>query len=352
MSADQCVGIVGGGFGLRVILPCLRAAGFRAVLCSRRAETIEAEARGSGADRVTSDYDSLLRDAAVDLVCVATEPALHAEMSVAALSAGKHLLCEKPLARTVREAQKIAGAAAGKTVISAVDHELRFHPNFERTRRAIADGEIGDVRHVSVRYSSAARLDRSIPWSWWADSSAGGGQLNALGSHMVDAVRWWLVDEAAVATGQLATFTRERPLGDKSLPVTSDEYASFVLQFSRGAMASVTVSAVDPADSGIHVEIVGETATLTMRGFDMLSIRTGSGPERDIAVRDPLLGRPVIGLNSWRTSLVRHGEHLRECMRSGSRYTGATLVDGVETQRVLDAVRTGFASSISAMRLA
>src|SRR3989344_1782942 len=122
-------GIAGGGFGVRVILPCLRAAGFaiRAV-CSRTPARFEAEARAQGVSRITADYISLVEDADIDLICVATPPALHAEMAITALHAGKHLLCEKPLARTAVEALRIAEAGRGRPGAQAGDHQLRVHP--------------------------------------------------------------------------------------------------------------------------------------------------------------------------------------------------------------------------------
>ncbi len=335
------VGIAGGGFGVRVILPCLRAAGFavRAVY-SRTPARFEAEARAQGVPRVTADYMSLIEDSSVDLICVATPPTLHAEIAIAALHAGKHLLCEKPLARTVAEALQIVEAGRGRAEVQAVDHELRFHPNFARIRHAIAVGEIGAVRCVHVRYASAARVNPALPWDWWSDAAAGGGQLNALGSHMVDALRWWLADDVVDARGSLATFTARRAVaGGGSSLVTADEYAAFQLQFARGTISSVVVSAVDPTDSGLRVEIVGEAGRLLLDGFDSLSLAIGRTAPRDISVADTLAGQTTIGLNAWRTSLVHYGEHLLECIRDGRPCLGTTLEDGVIIQRVLESVR-------------
>ena len=323
------------------MLPCLRAAGFdiRAV-CSRTPARIEEEARTHGVQTVTADCASMIEDPGIDLVCVATYPALHAEIAIAALCAGKHVLCEKPLAPTAAEALRIAEAGRDRPVVRAVDHELRFHPNFARIRQAVAAGEIGPVRHVELRYASAARVDPALPWSWWADAAAGGGQLNALGSHMVDALLWWLGDDVVHAQGSLATFTNTRPMaGGGSRAVTADEFAAFQLRFSRGTIASVVVSAVDPTDSGLRVEIVGERGRLLLDGFDSLSLSVGQTAPRDISVADTLLGTSTIGLNAWRTSLVRYGEHLLGCIHDGRPFLGATLEDGVATQRVLDAVR-------------
>ena len=305
--------IAGGGFGVRVILPCLRAAGFavRAV-CSRTPARFEAEARAQGVSRVTADFASLIGDADVDLICVATPPALHAEMAIAALRAGKHLLCEKPLARTAAEALQIAEAGRGRAGVQAVDHQIRFHPNFARIRHAIAAGEIGGGTETCMCAIRPRRADHGAAAGLLVvNAAAGGGQLNALKSHMVDTLRWWLADEVVDARGSLATFTARRTApGGGSGPVTADEYAAFQLQFARGTLASIVVSAVDPTDSGLRIEIVGATGRLLLDGFDSLSLAIGRTAPRNISVADTLIGQPTIGLNAWRTSLVRYGEHL------------------------------------------
>lgn len=339
--------IAGSGFGIRVMLPCLRAAGFHVrALYSRTPARIEADAREHGVPRVTADYPAMIEDEDVDLVCVATPPARHAELAVAALRAGKHLLCEKPLARSLAEARAIVEAGRGRAGVQAVDHQLRFHPNIARIRQAIAAGEIGAVRCLLVRYASDSRVDPALPWNWWSDAAAGGGQLNALGSHMVDALSWWLGDEVVDAHGSLTTFTATRAVaGGDPRPVTADDHAAFQLRFSHGARATVVVSAVDPTDSGLRVEVVGETGALVLDGFSSLSLTAGRAGTRDISVADTLAGRTTIGINAWRTSLVRYGEHLLECIRDGRPCLGATLADGVATRRVLDTVRTSAATA-------
>ena len=341
--------IVGGGFGVRVALPCLRAAGFAVhALTSRRPGDVTAEAAAHGVPRVVERWQELLGDPSIDLMMIATPPGLHAEMAIEALGSGHHLLCEKPLARSASEARSIldAGQAAGTGVLQAVDHELRFHPPFRKIRDIIAAGDIGAVRHVTAHYCTSTRVDPNIRWGWWDDVAAGGGQLNALGSHLVDTLRWWLDDEVVRATGALHSFIDSR-LGTDGIarPVTADDYAAFTLTFSRSCEASVVVSAVDPTNAGLRVDVVGESGSLRLDGFDRLSItRLGRGP-CDLSQADPLEGQPVIGENPWRRALVRYGTHLVDVLAGNAAFAGATLDDGVQTQMVIDAVRASAAGS-------
>lgn len=337
------VAIAGTGFGVRVMLPCLTAGGFTVrAIYSRTPASIESQARAAGVTRIVSDFAALIDDPQVDLVCVATPPSQHLDMATQALAAGKHVLCEKPLALTYAQASAMSQAAERTSQIAAVDHELRFHPTIARLQQAIREKEIGVVRHIQVRYSSSTRVNPSLPWDWWSDRTQGGGQLNALGSHMIDLVRWCLADEVVEVNGLLATATDNRTdVNGEVRTVSSDDYASCQLRWSLGALTTIAVSAVDPTDAGLRIEVTGETGRLTLSGFDALRLdRPGQGPH-DLTVREPLAGQPVIGVNPWRTSMVRFGQHLVQCLRGNGTYTGATFDDGAAVQRILDRVQAG-----------
>lgn len=341
MSGDVGLAISGSGFGLRVMAPCLSAAGFRLrVLHTRAPQRIEREALAAGFERVTDQWDSVVGDPSVAMACVAAPPARHESLAIAAMQAGKHLLCEKPLAPDAAAAGRIAAAHHGRATLAAVDHELRFHSSFVRVRDAIQSGAIGPVRTVTLRYATAVRHDPRLPWDWWSDATQGGGQLNALGSHMVDTLRWWLNDDVVGASGRLAAFTPQRiDHTGTARPVTADEHGAFHLQFAKGALASVVVSAIDASDPGLRVEIAGERGTLLLDGFERLTLARGRSQQEDLSVVDDLSAMPVIGINPWRTALVRYGRHLLACIRDGAPFGGATLDDGVKIQAVLDSVR-------------
>lgn len=347
MAQQPRAAIVGSGFGVRVALPCLRAAGFVVTaLGSRRARAIEADVRAQGVTRIQERWQDLVGDSDIDLMMIVTPPSLHAEMAIATLGGGHHLLCEKPLARTAAEAGRIraAGVTADPRLLKAVDHELRFHPPFRRIRQLIRSDTIGAIRHITAHHSTATRLDPDIRWDWWSDADAGGGQLNALGSHLIDTLRWWLADEVVSAAGTLRTFAATRLAADGTpKAVTSDDYAAFTLVFSRGCQAAVVVSAMDEGNAGLHVEVTGERGSIRLDGFDRLSLTVAGTPPRDLTEVDPLAGRPVIGENPWRRALVRYGQHLAAVLAGTAAFEGATLDDGVQIQTVIDAVRTSAA---------
>lgn len=335
-------GIVGTGFGSRVILPCLSAVeGIKVVaLVTRNTEKVQNIVREYDVPHVFDSLEKLLELKDLDLVCVATPPFLHCSMAEQILKAGKHLLCEKPLALNTSEARQMCEQAQKSGRLHMVDHQMRFQPNIREIKSLLQNDALGEIYHVELSYLTATRVDTNIPWDWWSDEQLGGGQLNALGSHCIDILQWWF-DDVKTAHGCLKTITRERNINGISgaRPVTSDEYALFHLQLENGVNASVAVSSVAKDDSGIRVRIVGRHGTVLLDGFDRLLFIGKKDSIKDVSAPDPLISRPVIGINPWRTSLVRMAEHFVTCIREDRSVRGATFYDGFKTQKVLDAVR-------------
>jgi len=153
-SGSRPIGIalVGTGFALRVQLPALRlvpAAAVR-VLVGREPERTAELARAHGIEASTHELRAALGRTDVDLVLISTPPDLHRPMSEAALAAGKHVLCEKPMARDRAEADSMCTAARAARGAALVDHQLRFAPNVRKLRRLLGEGYLGRARHAHV----------------------------------------------------------------------------------------------------------------------------------------------------------------------------------------------------------
>ena len=156
-------------------------------------------AERAGIATATTDLDAVLARDDIDAVTVATPPHLHAPVSIAAAKAGKHVVCEKPFALDVAEAEQMRDAAEVAGVTNLMGHEFRWVPERAVVGRAIADGAIGEPRLCTfVQFVPlVADPGAKVP-SWWFDPGAGGGWLGASGSHIVDLVRTWLGEFAEV----------------------------------------------------------------------------------------------------------------------------------------------------------
>jgi predicted dehydrogenase len=339
------VGIVGTGFGVSAMVPGFRLTeGAEVVaICSSRRERAEAAAQTHAIPLAFANYQEMLDQAQLDLVCIATPVATHAPMSLAAIAAGCHVLCEKPTAMDAGEAAAMLQAAEAAGIVHMIDHELRFNPTRARVAELISSGYIGQVRYASIRNVSALRADPTREWTWWSDRSLGGGALGASGSHHVDLLRWWLGEIVAVS-GQLATYVRERPdpaNGGALRPVDSDDQFSLIARFASGAQAHVFVSYVAHHGGSNQLEVHGDAGSLVIDHADRLWGRQATAAQaEELSVADPLEGMPGVASNVWSRSFIHLARELVAAIQEGRPLQrGATFADGLRCQQILDAVR-------------
>jgi predicted dehydrogenase len=338
------MGIIGTGWGARIQVPAFRAVGLEVVALagSQPAKTAEIAA-DLGVSWHTADWRELLAHPEVAWVSIVTPPNLHQEMALAALAAGKHVLCEKPTALNATEAAAMQAAAAAQPELFAlIDHELRFLPAIRHARALIADGAIGTPRHADMRVISSGRSDPTRPWNWWADAAQGGGSLGAIGSHAIDLLRYLLSDEVAQARGMINSFIAERPdAAGTLLPVTADDFATATLRFRRGSIATITTSGVARLDEPSSATIYGSAGTLRFSAGQLLHAEPNApfrditpahteqfpaGIEGDFPQGTVYIGRAI--------AAAQQGDH-------SALAPAATFADGLAIQQVLDAIREG-----------
>lgn len=333
------VGIIGTGWGARVQVPAFREAGLEVVaIAGHNAERTRRVAGELGIDPF-DDWRSLI-DSNIDLVTIVTPPSEHLKMATAGLDAGKHVLCEKPTALNVAEAEQLVAAAhKHPDRLALIDHELRFLPSFRAARERM--GELGGVRYAEVRYASPSRGDRTRGWNWWSDAGYGGGIWGAVGSHFIDTLRFLGMEiEAVQAT--LQTIIGERPFENGTRRVTSDDFAAVHLRLASGAIAAMIFSAVasgpdEPTALTIHGEegamrLVGEELLTAMRG-EPFTVATSAG-------RSDRRGNSAGG--AFGSGTFHLGRALRDALDKSdcnALANAATFEDGLAQQRVLDAAR-------------
>jgi predicted dehydrogenase len=255
------------------------------VLCGRTAEAVEQAASKLGWSEIETDWRKLLNRDDVQLIDICTPGDSHAEIAIAALEAGKHVLCEKPLANTVAEATAMAAAAAKAAengVRSMVGFTYRRVPAIALARQLVADGKIGTVRHVRAQYLQDWIADPEAPLSWRLDKQkAGSGALGDIGAHIVDLTQYITGDRISEISGQLETFVKERPVaaehsglagtaGAERGPVTVDDAAIFLARFGSGALGVFEATRFATGrKNAIRIEINGSAGSLAFDFEDM-----------------------------------------------------------------------------------
>ena len=339
-------GIIGASFARSAYLPALRTIADVAVtaIASARLSSAQTAADQFGIPRVYDDWRRMLGEQEFDLVCIATPTVFHAPMTLAALDAGAHVLCEKPMAMNAEESAAMLERAAALGLLHIIGHELRFNPNRRVIKSLIDSGAIGDVRYLNIHNVSPTwgAADWRRAGDWLLREDMGGGRLGASGSHMIDLMRFWLGDIGAVC-GQVATMTPERFDKDTGAPwrATADDHFCFTAEMRSGALCSVTVSFSGRYGAGNHTQIDGSEGAIMLAESDetLLVARAGEDYE-DMTVRDHNADLPGIGQGIWNVSFVALMEELAAAIRERRHLAwGATFEDGHQCQIALDAIR-------------
>ena len=346
-TSNRRVGIIGVGFGAQVYAPAFTSEGWEvAALCSRNAENARKAADAAGIADIHTDPMELIRRDDIAAVGIVTPPGSHDQLAIAALQAGKHVLCEKPFALDATRAAAMLAAAESSGKTAMVGHEFRHTPQRAYIKELLAEGYIGRFQLCTVELF----LDRYVtreprPLTWMASRSAGGGILGALGSHYVDALRHWF-GEVASASGRLFTLRPDLIDTDTQRVVKSETDDAFVLtlEFANGGVASMIASFAATPARGARIIVMGEAGTL-------IAEQPGPNPMEDGAVIASRNGSPLETLATPPRFMpfTDDRDHrlmaFRLLVRDFTRGVeqgispAPNFTDGLRCQQVLDAVR-------------
>ena len=329
------------------------------VICGRSREKTEAAARAYGWEEAATDWRQVVRRPDIHLVDISTPGDTHAEIAIAAARAGKAVLCEKPLANTSKDAERMLAAVERAGVTHMVCHNYRRVPAVLLAQQVIEEGRLGTIRHFRGVYLQDWNTDPAAPLVWRLDRRrAGSGALGDIGSHVVDLARM-LVGEIAEAAGATKTFIKTRPLLDdpsRRGRVTVDDAAVAAVRFAGGALGSIEATRLAPGRKNHNrFEINGSLGSLafnlerlnelevyftsdppTLRGFRTVLVTERTHPHM------AAWWRPghIIG---WEHTFIHTVNDLVEAV-AGGKVPSPNFHDGVMNQRVLDAIERSSAT--------
>jgi predicted dehydrogenase len=344
-----------------------------AVLCGRTASATEAAAHTHGwADWATDWREVVARDD-IDVVDVCTPGDSHAEIATAALEAGKHVLCEKPLGNTVAEAEAMtaaAEAAAARGVRSMVGFNYRRLPAMSLARQLVEAGRLGTVRHVRARYQQDWIVDPDFPLAWRLQKDkAGSGALGDIGAHIIDLAQFVTGQLLVGVSATLETFIKKRPLpasgtglagsGDRDAgmgEVTVDDAAVFFGRTDGGALATFEATRFATGrKNGMGIEVNGSDGSLffDFESMNELHVYDGTVPATDAGFRRILVTEPEHPyLSAWwppghvlgyeHTFVHEIADFVRDIAEGND--PSPSFREGLQVQRVLDAVEQSSAA--------
>jgi len=337
-----------------------------AVIAGRDAQAVAAAADRLGWAETETDWRVLLTRDDIDLIDVCTPGDSHAEIAIAALEAGKHVLCEKPLANTVAEAEAMvaaAEAAAARGQVAMVGFNYRRVPAMALARQWIADGRLGTIRQVRAQYLQDWIIDPEFPLVWRLRKElAGSGALGDIGAHIVDLAQYLIGENIVGVSGITETFIKQRPVlaaagaglaasgGTETGEVTVDDAALFTARFAGGAIGSFEATRFATGrKNALRIEVNGSDGSLAfdMEAMNELSYYDNAEPATSAGFRRILVTEsehpylsawwPPGHIIGYEHSFVHEVRDLVTAIGTGTP-VGPTFADGLQVQRVLDAV--------------
>ncbi|CAH0123160.1 MULTISPECIES: Gfo/Idh/MocA family oxidoreductase [unclassified Microbacterium] len=336
-----------------------------AVLVGRDAEKTAAAATKWGWAETSTDWRSVIERDDIDLIDIVTPGDSHAEIAIAALAAGKHVLCEKPLANSVEEAEAMEQAArdaAAHGVRAMVGFTYRRVPAVTLMRDMIASGRVGTIRQVRASYRQDWLADPESPMTWRLDKDrAGSGALGDIGAHIVDMTQFVTGQSLTRVSGVMETLVEERPVLAESVglsgtagaergTVTVDDIALFIGRFESGTLATFEASRFATGrKNALDIEISGDAGALhwNLEDMNVLDFYDATRPSGEQGFTRILVTEPEHPYLAgwWPTGHMLGYEHgfshqvkdLAEAIAAGTD-PQPTFADGLRVQRVLDAV--------------
>ncbi len=327
-------------------------------ICGRNAADVQASRAQFGWQYAVTDWREVVESPLIDIVDISVPNHLHAEIAIAAAKNGKHILCEKPLAMNVKEAEAMLAAAQKAKVVHMICHNYRRIPAIALAKKMIDEGALGKIFHYRARYAQDWLTDPSFPLNWRLEKATGGsGAHGDINAHIIDLGRY-LVGEFEQVCGLLHTFISERPLANsftktpKMGKVTVDDVSMLIGKMENGALANLEATRFALGRKNhIEIEINGGKGSLYFDFEDMnrLKFFNGDNPKdrqgfQDIIVTQGNDVQPYVG-NWWPPGHIIGYEHtfvhtvadfVNAC--ADGKPAQPTFEDGLKNQRVLAAV--------------
>jgi predicted dehydrogenase len=244
-------------------------------IAGRNEEAVKAAAKQMGWASYETDWRRLIERDDIDLIDIVTPNNTHAEIAIAAAEAGKHVICEKPLAMSVDQAKRMIEAVEKNNVVHMICHNYRFAPAVQFAKKLIAEGKIGKIHHIRATYLQDWIMDPTFPLVWRLKKEVtGSGALGDIGAHSIDLARF-LVGEFQQVVAMKETFIKQRPFGEMSAglnakadgqemgEVTVDDTAVFMARFQNGALGTFEATRFAAGNrNGNRFEINGEKGSI------------------------------------------------------------------------------------------
>lgn len=342
MPVTYKVGVVGSGFGAKAHVPAFMAHPRFDVVAIASPNRAAEVANERNIPRSFANCAELLAGCDVDVVDVAGPPFTHRDDVIAALCAGKHVICEKPFALNVPQAQEMVAAAEAAHTATAVMHEFRWVPQRVALKELVDNGHLQPLREIEItQLGGFLRLQATRPNSWWFDRHRGGGLAGALLSHVIDNANWLAGRPPRSTVGMLRTANPARRDANGAFTSTVDDGAFALLDYGDGVVGRLTAdstTAIESFTAAVH----GEQRTAVASGAGMTELQLFVVDEHETSELEctPSPYASFASINGNVPLIMQLLDEFVKQIETGTSMV-PTFAQALETQRVLEALGYG-----------
>lgn len=336
------VGIVGAGFGVRAHLPAFTAHPEFEVVALASPHNAARVAKERNIPHAFTNCEELLKGCEVDVISVAAPPFTHPASVLPALAAGKHVICEKPFALNLAQAEEMLAAAKRAGTATAVMHEFRWVPQRLAVKELIENDHLSPLREIEITHLlGSLRAESERPRSWWFERELGGGMAGALLSHLIDSASWLAGRAPVWSTGYLRTANPQRRDAQGIFTSTVDDGCWALVDYGDGLVARLSVDATAAVHSftlAAHAE--NRTAVASGTGFDDMRLFSVDDEETSELDVKPSPYARYASVDKHVPFIMELLDEFVKQIRTGSSAV-PTFAEAVQTQRVLASVGYG-----------
>ncbi len=333
------VGISGAGFGVKAHLPALLAHPRFEVVALASPSSAQAVAKERNIPHAFSSAAEMVEGCELDCVVVASPPFAHRDDVLAGLDARKHVLCEKPFALNVEEAEEMLAASLDAQTACGIAHEFRFVPQRMAIKQLVENGHLAPMREIEVtQLGTFLRRGGTRARGWWFERERGGGIAGALLSHVIDSANWTVGRAPKSVTGFLRTANAQRKDANGAFTSTADDGAFALLDYGDGLIGRLTVegtAAVDSFTLAVHAE--NRTAVASGKTIADMTLFTVDDEETNELECKPSPYAKFVSINANVPLLMELYDEWIKQIETGTSAL-PTFEEGLETQRVLAAI--------------
>ena len=340
------VGFVGTGWPDRVQIQAFRNAGLEPQgICSGQISNAKRVAEKHNIVEVYENWEALIDSQTIDLVSIVTPTWLHHKIAIAALKAGKHVVCEAPTLTVDESKEMFEVAKTYPNQLALIDYELRYTPQRQKMYELVKSGKLGIPKSIHLNYLFDWNLDSSLLWNWENDLESGGGVLNLVGGHLLDQARWFCGSIERL-TAQFFTLHNYRTVKSSNVnkAITGDDQVTLLLQFKNGVRGKLTASAVHPEknSSGLTATIYATEGSLMIDKNEELWQFDKNGNSQHLSISDSsreMFAQEAQSAFAYGTYHFAH--ELKRVLVEGEKPSPhlTTFYDGLIAQKAIEAAR-------------